>query len=115
MAAEPPHFAAIRQPERVFRPKRSRHFRRLSAFLLMVSQKGRRGPMLSVPGVPSRATHDFPVKTGCYLLLEIDRVLCHLVKGRDHARIRLIAALRDDQVGEFGGDVDVRLLECATR
>lgn len=45
------------------------------------------------------------------LLLQVDRVLRHLIKGRDHAGVGLITALGDNQAGEFPGDIDIRLLK----
>src|SRR4051794_12870474 len=45
------------------------------------------------------------------LALEVDQVLEDLVRGGDHARVRLEAALRDDHVRELGRQVHVRHLQ----
>jgi len=49
------------------------------------------------------------------LLLQVDGVLRHLVEGCHHARIGLVAPLRDDEVCKFGRNIDVRLFQCAAR
>src|SRR3712207_8879688 len=47
------------------------------------------------------------------LALEVDQVLQHLVRGRDHPRVGLEATLRGDELGELGGEIDVRHLDDA--
>ena len=47
------------------------------------------------------------------LALEVDQVAEHLVRRRDDTRVRLEAALRRDELGELGGQVDVRHLDDA--
>src|SRR5690606_19467453 len=47
--------------------------------------------------------------------LEVDDFAEELVGGGDHARVRLEATLRHDEVRELGGEVDVRHLERSGR
>src|SRR5277367_820245 len=44
---------------------------------------------------------------------QVDGVLAQLVRGSDHFGIGLVAALEHDEIGEFGGDIDVGRFERA--
>src|ERR1700693_1286079 len=37
----------------------------------------------------------------------------HVVRGLDHLRVHLVGALRRDEIGDLGDDIDVRGLEIA--
>src|SRR5271157_1591433 len=58
---------------------------------------------------PSRTS--VPAYVCFRLLFQGNGVLCNLVKSGDDASIGFVAALRDDEVGEFGGDIDVGSFE----
>src|SRR5690348_15037098 len=45
------------------------------------------------------------------LWFQVDRVLAELIHRGDHARVGLISALIDDQIGELLGDIDVGCLD----
>src|SRR5271165_6204605 len=49
---------------------------------------------------------------GDSLMNHVDSVLRDGVKGSDRLRTRLIGLLRDDQVGELGRNIHVRLFQC---
>src|SRR5690348_8926777 len=49
------------------------------------------------------------------LTQHVQKILRHLVGGRDDLGVRRIGLLSDDQLGEFVGDVDVRRLERSGR
>ena len=53
------------------------------------------------------------IRTKRFLLFQRDGVLSDLIEGGDGFGIGFEAALSDDQVGEFGGDVDVGQFERA--
>ena len=50
---------------------------------------------------------------GHLLTLDVDGVLAQFVERGDHARVRLVSALINDQVGEFLRDIDGRGFERA--
>ena len=62
-----------------------------------------------------RTTVSLAVMPGCHTRYassqHVQEILHHLVAGRDHLGIGRIGLLRDDQLGEFVGDVRVGAFE----
>src|ERR1041384_7419419 len=68
-----------------------------------------RSPLTAeVSACPRPMTRYFPATASAQ---HVEDVLHHLIAGGDDAGIRRVGRLRDDQLGELVGDVDVRALE----
>ena len=80
-----------------------------------LQETGRRGIVLFATKARSSVKPEQDSSLNSSALLQVDGVLRNLIEGCDRLGIGLKGALRHNQIGEFGGDIDVGQFQRSAR